>query len=69
MTEAIGLDRRGELVGQRKEHRENQAPAGVDRGCPPLSEPHFLYVPVGNVSALPAFQGCLQETRPESEII
>lgn len=48
MTEAIGLDQTGELAGQRKEHRENQAPAGVDGGRPPLSEPHFLYVPVGN---------------------
>ena len=59
----VGLDQT-ELAGERKEHQVNQVPAGVDCVDPPLSEPHFLYVPVGNGSALPAPQGGPQETCP-----
>lgn len=63
----VGLDQTGELAGERKEHQENQVPAGVDCVYPPLSEPHFLFVPAGNGSALPAPQGCPQETCPEGK--
>ena len=64
----VGLDQT-ELAGERKEHQVNQVPAGVDCVDPPLSEPHFLYVPVGNGSALPAPQGGPQETCPEGKSV
>lgn len=64
----VGLDQT-ELAGERKEHQQNQVPVGVDRVHPPLSEPHFLYVPVGNGSALPAPQGGPQETCPERKSV
>ena len=43
----VGLDQT-ELAGERKEHQENQVPAGVDCVDPPLSEPHFLYTAMRN---------------------
>lgn len=64
----VGLDQTGELAGERKEHQEHQDPAGVDCVDPPLSEPLFLYVPVGNGSALPAPEGGPQETCPEGSV-
>lgn len=39
----VGLDQTGELAGERKDHQENQVPAGVD-SVYPLSLSHTFFM-------------------------